>query len=96
MTLRLSKLHWLWISAASIRRFPRLYYALCIGIGWGLFHGFPGYRRRVTHNMLPLCDGDLERARKAGLKACQMSRSTTSTSSPCLAGATWNTSNATT
>ena len=73
MTLRLSKLHWLWIMGPSIRRFPRLYYALCIGIGWGLFHGFPGYRRRVTHNMLPLCDGDLERARKAGLKACQMS-----------------------
>ena len=41
MTLRLSELHWLWIMGPSVRCFPRLYYALCIGIGWGLFHGFP-------------------------------------------------------
>lgn len=73
MNLRLSKLQWLAIMGPTIRRFPRLYYALSMAIGWGLFHGFPSYRRNVTRNMLPLCDGDLARARKQARRACQMS-----------------------
>ncbi|MGH2631894.1 MAG: lysophospholipid acyltransferase family protein [Tepidiformaceae bacterium] len=72
MRPHLSKLHWLAIMGPTIRRFPRFYYALSMFIGWGLYHGFPSYGRNVTRNMLPLCDGDLARARKEGRRACQM------------------------
>ena len=72
MRLQPSKLQWLAIMGPSIRRFPRFYYAFSMFLGWGLFHGFPSYRRNVIRNMLPLCDGDLARARKEGRRACQM------------------------
>jgi KDO2-lipid IV(A) lauroyltransferase len=52
-------------------RFPHLFYRLALVTGWVAWRVRPAMRRRVTRNLLPLCDGDIERARREGQRVFQ-------------------------
>ena len=54
-----------------IGRFPQFFYRLSPLAGWVAYQLRPGVRRNVVRNMLPLCDGDLPRARREALRACR-------------------------
>ena len=54
-----------------VGRFPQFFYRLSPLAGWLAYHLRPGVRRNVVRNMLPLCDGDLQRAKREALQACQ-------------------------
>jgi KDO2-lipid IV(A) lauroyltransferase len=64
-----SKLFWLRLGVPIAGRMPRLFYALAWVVGWALWHLRPGLRRNAIRNMLPLCDGDLQRARRESVRA---------------------------
>lgn len=52
-------------------RWPGPFYAIAPGVAWVTWALNPALRRRVTRNLLPLCDGDRERARREGRRALQ-------------------------
>jgi phosphatidylinositol dimannoside acyltransferase len=65
----MTRLWLLRLLAPLVGRAPRVFYpvaGLLAWLGWNLL---PARRRALTHNMLPLCDGDVRRARKAARKA---------------------------
>ncbi len=52
-------------------RYPGPAYAVASTLGWLGWRLMPFERGRVLRNVLPLCDGDRERARKEGVKVFQ-------------------------
>jgi len=66
-----SRLVWLRFGGPVVGRFPRLFYRLALVAGWVAWQMRRGVRKNVVRNMLPLCDGDLPRAKREGLRACQ-------------------------
>ncbi len=46
-------------------RFPRVFYPIAVAMARATWLVWPGHRNRVIGNMLPLCDGDPRRARRA-------------------------------
>lgn len=54
-----------------IARFPGLSYRLAGLAGWIAWHTRRDLRRRVTRNLLPLCNYDRRRARKLGRRSVQ-------------------------
>lgn len=54
-----------------VGRFPRAFYRIASFTGWFAFQTRRGLRRRAVRNMLPLCDGDLPRAKQEALRATQ-------------------------
>ena len=69
--MRLSRLRWLKMSAPLARRWPGLFYKIALVGGWAAWKFRPRLRRNVTRNLLPLCDGDLDRASREGVRVCQ-------------------------
>jgi len=67
----MTKLRWLWLLRPFISRFPRVFYGVALVAGWVTFQARRDVRRNVIHNMLPLCEGDLRRAKREALRACQ-------------------------
>lgn len=54
-----------------VGRFPGAFYFVASFIGWFAFRTRRGLRRKAVRNMLPLCDGDLARAKREALRATQ-------------------------
>ncbi|MBA4179427.1 MAG: hypothetical protein C0506_02460 [Anaerolinea sp.] len=54
-----------------VGRFPRVFYRVASFAGWFAFQTRRGLRRQAVRNMLPLCDGDLPRAKREALRATQ-------------------------
>jgi KDO2-lipid IV(A) lauroyltransferase len=59
------------LAAPLVGRLPWLFYPVAAVAGWLAWWAQPGARARVVRNMLPPCDGDPGRARRAGLQAFQ-------------------------
>lgn len=66
-----SRLRWLQTTAPLARRWPWLFYKIALAGGWAAWHLRPSLRRNLIRNLLPLCDGDLERASRDGRRVCQ-------------------------
>jgi len=49
-------------------RTPWFFYRLAVVVGWVAWYVQPGKRRRVIRNLSPLCDGDVNRARRQGIE----------------------------
>lgn len=54
-----------------VARFPTAFYRLALLVGLVAYHTRRGLRRNVVRNMLPLCDGDLSRAKKEAVQVFQ-------------------------
>lgn len=54
-----------------VGRFPSAFYRIASFVGWFAFQTRRGLRRKAVRNMLPLCDGDLPRAKQEALRATQ-------------------------
>ncbi len=67
----MSRLRWMRVVQPLIARFPGVSYRLASVAGWIVWRTRRGLRVRVTRNLLPLCDGDRLRARKAGQRSVQ-------------------------
>jgi phosphatidylinositol dimannoside acyltransferase len=52
-------------------RFPGVFYRLAQFTGWVAWRVRGDMRRRVIRNLLPLCDGDVERAKREGQRVFQ-------------------------
>ncbi len=55
----------------AVGRFPAVFYRVALGTGWAMWHTRPEVRRNLVRNLLPLCDGDVDRARREGIRVCQ-------------------------
>lgn len=53
-----------------VARYPSFAYRTARVVGWLAYQTQPRVRRNVVRNLLPLCDGDLEQAKRAGKQAC--------------------------
>jgi phosphatidylinositol dimannoside acyltransferase len=69
--MTLTRLRWMQLSAPLAIRFPWLFYRIAVVAGWLAWKTRPRLRRNVTRNLLPLCDGDLGRAKREGVRVCQ-------------------------
>lgn len=54
-----------------VGRFPQFFYRLSPFVGWLVYQVRPSVRRNVVRNMLPLCDGDMPRAKREAVRACR-------------------------
>jgi KDO2-lipid IV(A) lauroyltransferase len=52
-------------------RFPKFFYRVAWVVGWVGWHVRRDVRRNVVRNLLPLCDGDLPRAKREGVRVFQ-------------------------
>lgn len=59
------------LAGPIVGRFPKIFYPFAAFAGWLAWWVKPQARENLTRNMLPLCDGDLRRARREGLNAYQ-------------------------
>ena len=64
--MNLSQTQWMRLSAPIVGRFTWFFYPCAWLAGWVGWRTRPGTRANLVRNMLPLCDGDLVRARKEG------------------------------
>ncbi len=71
VAVRMARLRLMQIAAPAARRYPGLFYRVASVAGWLAWRTRPALRRNVTRNLLPLCDGDLGRARREGVRVCQ-------------------------
>jgi KDO2-lipid IV(A) lauroyltransferase len=55
---------WLRLAAPVVGRLPGVFYPVAAAAGWLAWHIRPHAREELVRNMLPLCDGDLDRARR--------------------------------
>ena len=67
----MSKLRVARVLQPLVGRFPQFFYRLSPLAGWLAYHLRRGVRRNVVRNMLPLCDGDLPRAKREAIRACR-------------------------
>ncbi len=67
----MTKLRWMWLLRPFIARFPQAFYRLALVAAWLAWEVRRDMRQNVIRNMLPLCDGDLRRAKREGLHVCQ-------------------------
>lgn len=65
------KLFMMRILRPGATRFPRLFYRVALACGWVAWHVRPTMRRRVIRNLLPLCEGDVARAKREGQRVFQ-------------------------
>jgi KDO2-lipid IV(A) lauroyltransferase len=64
----MSKLLWLRVLAPVVGRLPGVFYPIAWVVGWGAWKIRTGSRETVIRNLLPLCDGDRERAERESLR----------------------------
>lgn len=63
------RLWWLRLSAPVVGRLPAVFYPLAAVAGWVAWHTRPTARRNLVRNLLPICDGERQRARREGQRA---------------------------
>jgi len=69
--MKMVRLRLMQLAAPLAGRYPGPFYRIAVVAGWLAWRTRPGLRRRVTRNLLPLCDGDLGRANREGVRVCQ-------------------------
>src|SRR5665647_3665267 len=67
----MTKLWWMRVGRPLVGRYPAVFYRVALVAGWVAWHIRGELRRNVIHNLLPLCDGDLPRAKRDGLRVFQ-------------------------
>ena len=65
----LSRDRWLRLAAPVVGRAPRVFYPVSAAAAWLGWHTRHELRRNLVANMLPLCDGDRDRARAEARRA---------------------------
>ena len=71
MNFGVTRLRLMRVTRPFIERMPGPFYRVALLAGWVAWTFREDIRENVIRNLTPLCDGDRERARRFGLRACQ-------------------------